>query len=355
MSVNSPDHSFDVDLAAAPPVATRSGQWLTDLKYRLPVRYLAAWAALALLIIVSLIVAPASMRGPSISVVTALAGILGIAALGQMIIIMIGGLDLSVPVMIAASAGIVIRFGVPGANLAVVIVVALVIAIAFSLINGFFISVLRLNALIVTLGTLGVGTGIIALWTGVSFSITGAAPRELTSFARSSVLNINVCFLVAIAVAVILGLALARTRAGRRVAGIGANRRAARTLGTRTVAIELGVFATAGLLYGIAGVLIAGFIGTPDTSIGATYQLATVTAAAIAGVALNGGPGSVAPILGASLFLQLLDQVIAIAGLPTGVGTILQGISLVIAVAAITIWQMASSAARRMGSTRPRH
>ena len=355
MSADAPEPSFDVDLAAAPRVATRSGQWLTDLKYRLPVRYLAAWTALVLLVLVSSFVAPASLRGPSISVVTALAGILTIAAFGQMLILMIGGLDLSVPVMVAVSAGIVIRYGLPGANLGLVIAAALAVSVAFSLVNGLLISVLRLNSLIVTLGTLGVGTGAIAVWTGVSFSITGAAPPALTSFARSSVFNINFCFLVALAAAVVLGLALARTRAGRKVAALGANRRAARTLGTRTVAIDLGVFATAGLLYGLAGVLVAGFIGTPDTSIGATYQLATVTAAAIAGVALNGGPGSVAPVVGASLFLQLLDQVIAIAGLPTGVGTILQGVSLVAAVAAITIWQLLSSGARRRHRTRRAH
>ncbi|WP_425822829.1 ABC transporter permease [Microbacterium sp. DT81.1] len=303
----------------------------------------------------SLFLAPASMRGPSISVVTALAGILAIAALGQMLILMIGGIDLSVPVMVAVSAGIVIRYGLPGVDLLPVVLIALGVAVAFSLVNGFFISVLRLNALIVTLGTLGIGTGAITLWTGVSFSLTGAAPQALTSFARASVFNVNVCFFVALGVAAVLGVALARTRVGRRVPAVGANRRAARTLGTRTVAIELGVFAGAGLLYGIAGVLIAGFIGTPDTSIGAPYQLATVTAAAIAGVALNGGPGSVAPVIGASLFLQLLDQVIAIAGLPTGVGTILQGISLVVAVAAITIWQLLSTGVRRVGrATRPR-
>ena len=349
MSVKSPDHSFDVDLASIPPTPVRGGQWLTDLKYRLPGRYLAAWAALGLLILVSVFVAPASLRGPSISVVSALAGILALAAFGQMLIIMIGGLDLSVPVMIALSAGIVIRYGLPGANLGAVIALALAASVAFSLVNGVLISVLRLNALIVTLGTLGLGTGAIAVWTGVSFSITGAAPEVLTSFTRTSFFNVNVCFIVAVAIAIVLGLALARTRAGRQVAAIGANRRAARTLGVRTLAIELGVFATAGLLYGVAGVLIAGFIGTPDTSIGATYQLATVTAVAIAGVALNGGPGSVAPIFGASIFLMLLNQVIAIAGMPTGVGTILQGLSLVVAVAAITIWQLISSGARRVG------
>ncbi len=355
MSVDSFDRSFEVDLAAAPPPVRRGDQWLTDLKYRVPARYLAAWAALALLIVVSVIIAPASMRGPSIAVVTALAGVLALASLGQMLILMIGGLDLSVPVMIALSAGIVIRYGLPEANLALVIALALAVSVAFSLVNGLLIVVLRLNSLIVTLGTLGIGTGAIGLWTGVSFSLTGSAPQPLIAFTRSSIFNVNVCFLVAILVAVTLGLALARTRAGRRVAAIGANRRAARTLGTPSVAIELGVFATAGLLYGLAGILIAGFIGTPDTSIGAPYQLATVTAAAIAGVALNGGPGSVAPVLGASLFLQLLDQVIAIAGLPSGVGIILQGVSLVIAVAAITIWQLLNSSARHIGRRRRQH
>ena len=62
MSVDSSDRSFDVDLTAAPPPVRHRDQWITDLKYRLPVRYLAAWAALALLILVSVVVAPASMR-----------------------------------------------------------------------------------------------------------------------------------------------------------------------------------------------------------------------------------------------------------------------------------------------------
>ncbi|MCJ1684855.1 ABC transporter permease [Rathayibacter sp. VKM Ac-2928] len=346
------DRSFDIELAAAPTVHRTNKRWLTDLKYRLPTRYLAAWAALALLILVAAAFAPSSMRGPSISVVTALAGILTLAALGQMLILMIGGLDLSVPAMIAISAGIVVRYGVPGANLPLVIALALAVAVAFSLVNGVLISVLRLNSLIVTLGTLGIASGAIGLWTGVSFSITGAAPAALTDFARTSFLNVNVCFLVAIVVAVLLGLSLSRTRAGRMVGAVGANRRAARTLGTHVLAIELGVFALAGLLYGLAGVLVASFIGTPDTSIGTPYQLATVTVAAIAGVAMNGGPGSVAPVIAASVFLQLLDQVIAIAGLPTGVGTIFQGVSLVVAVAAIAIWRALHTGARRLGSLR---
>jgi len=89
-------------------------------------------------------------------------------------------------------------------------------------------------------------------------------------------------------------------------------------------------------LYGVAGVLLAGFIGTPDVSIGSPYQLATITAAAIAGSTFSGGPASVASVLIASIFLQLLNQSLAIKGFSAGVQVIAQGVALVVAVAAIT-------------------
>jgi ribose transport system permease protein len=107
------------------------------------------------------------------------------------------------------------------------------------------------------------------------------------------------------------------------------------------------VFAAVGLLYGVAGVLLAGFLGTPDITVGSPYQIATITAAAIAGVALNGGPGSVASVLSACVFLELLNQALIVAGLPAGAQGIVQGGVLVIAVAAITLGQYGLSGLRR--------
>ena len=332
-----------------PAVGRRSSGpgWLTDLKYRFPGRYMASWAALGLLMVVAAFAWPASLHGSSILVVSALAGVLALAAFGQMLVIMIGGIDLSVSAILAATAGVVVHYGVPGSNLALVILAGVLVAVVISLVNGVFISVLRLNALIVTLATFGIVTGAIGLWTGVAFSVTGQAPASLQSFAQKSTLNLNACFLIAVAVAVVLAAVLTRTRAGRQVAAVGSNRRAAHALGVRDTLVEMTVFAAVGLLYGIAGVLLAGFIGTPDVTVGSPYQLATITAAAIAGVALNGGPGSVASVLSACVFLTLLDQALVIAGLSAGARVIVQGLALVVAVAAITLGQYGLAGLRR--------
>ncbi|OPX05242.1 ABC transporter permease [Mycobacterium sp. AT1] len=321
--------------------------WLTDLKYRFPARYRASWGALVVLVVVAAFAAPTTVQGQSILIVSALAGVLGLASFGQMLVIMIGGIDLSVPAILAVSAGVVVHFGVDGSSQPLVILAAILVAVAISLVNGFFIAVLRLNALIVTLATFGTVTGVIGLWTGTSFSVTGEAPAALQKFSTWSILNVNTCFLVAVVVAIVIAGVLARTRAGRHVAAVGSNRHAARALGVNVIAVEMSVFAVVGLLYGIAGVLLTGFIGTPDISVGAPYQLATITAAAIAGVALNGGPGSVASVLSACVLLQLLDQTLASMGLSAGARVVAQGVALVIAVAATTLGQYAFAGVRR--------
>ncbi|OZF07788.1 ABC transporter permease [Rhodococcus sp. 15-1154-1] len=333
--------------AASSRAPKRSTHRLTDMKYRYPGRYLAAWGALGLLIVAALIVAPASLKGDSIWVVTALAGTLALASMGQMLIIMLGAIDLSVPATLAAVAGIIVHYGGDGANVPLVVVAAVAVAVVISTVNGILISVLGLNSLIVTLATFGIVSGLISYSTGVSFSLTGQAPQSIQDFAQLSIFRINACFLVAVVLAAIVAGVLHRTRAGRRVAEVGSNPRAARALGVRVTRVRLSSFAAAGLLYGLSGVLLSGFVGTPDSTVGAPYQLATVTAVGIAGGIFAGGPASVASVVAACIFLQLLDQSLAILGLSAGARTIVQGAALVIAVAAITVGTVGASSVRR--------
>jgi len=294
---------------------------------------------LLLLVVVVAIVAPSALSGGSIKVVSALAGLLALASFGQMLIIMIGALDFSVPAILAFSAGVVVHFGVEGSNTTLVIIAAVAVAVLISTVNGALIALLRLNALIVTMATFGIVSGLLVVWTGVSFSVTGEAPTALQSVGQWSVVNISLCFLVAIVASIILAFVLTRTRAGRQIARVGSNRRAARALGVRTATVEIATFAGAGLFYGVTGVLLAGFIGTPDASIGSPYQLLTITAVAIAGVLFSGGPASVSAVLAASIFLQLLDQAMVVIGLSSGIRVIVQGAVLIIAIAVITLGQ----------------
>ncbi|MEU5046888.1 ABC transporter permease [Streptomyces griseorubiginosus] len=332
---------------SAPAVGPARSDRLTDFKYRWPARYRASWAALVFLTVTVVFIAPRTLSSASLGLVTALAGVLAIAALGQTLIIMLGAIDLSVSAIMSLSAGMVVHYGGPGANAPVVIMAALAVSVVLSLLNGVLITVFGLNALIVTLATFGIISGGIKLWTGVSLSLTGQAPESLTNVAQKTLFGVNACFLFALVAAVLLAAALGKTRFGRRVAAVGVNRRAARALGIRVTFVELSTFALAGLLYGIAAVLLAGYIGTPDVAAGAPYQMATITVAGIAGVLFTGGPASVAGVVSAALFLQLLDQALAIIGLSAGERAVIQGLALVIAVAAITLGQYGVSGISR--------
>jgi ribose transport system permease protein len=332
------------------PTPTR----LTNLKYRWPARYRAGWVALLVLLLVTGPFAPRALSSASLELVTALAGVLIVASLGQMLIIMVGSLDLSIGAIVSVSAGMIVHYGGPGANVPLVIAAALLVPILLSLVNGVLISLFQLNPLIVTLATFGIITGATRLWTGVSLSVTGRAPQSLVDFARPSLSVVSAVFIYALIVAVAIAWMLGKTRFGRHIGAVGSNRRAARVLGMRVTATELITFALAGLLYGVAGVLLAGFLATPDVQSGAVYQLTTITVVGIAGVMFGGGPASVASVVSAATFLQMLDQFLAILGLGAGSRVMIQGFVLVVAVGAITVAQYSASGLSRGISLRRR-
>src|SRR5918992_1488014 len=167
---------------AAPPSRDRDNQRLTDLKYRWPARYRASWGALVIVVLGAAIIAPSALRPASITLVTALAGVLAIAAFGQTLIVMSGAIDLSISAIVSAAAGIVVHYA-SDANVWVLVLASLCVSMLLSLFNGFLIIILRLNALIVTLATVGMMIGLIQLWTGVALSATGRTPQTLIDIA----------------------------------------------------------------------------------------------------------------------------------------------------------------------------
>jgi ribose transport system permease protein len=309
---------------------------LADLRYRYPPRYLVAWIGLATVALIIVIFAPSTYSGVSMRLVTALTAVLVVAGLGQMLVIMLGAIDLSVPAQMTLGAGLMVSVGAHN-GVVLSVVAALVACAVVSAVNGALISLLRLNSLIVTLATNGIVAGIMLLKFGQKFSTTGQAPQALQTVANAKIGPINDIFLLAVVVAVLMAFYLNRTRAGKRVAAVGANRSAARALGIGVHRVDIGTFVLAGVLYGIAGVLLGAWIGIPNTSLGDNYDLSSITTVAIGGAALTGGPASVSAIAAGGFLLSLLGQALQIRNLGAGVGLLVQGLILVLALSILML------------------
>jgi ribose transport system permease protein len=311
--------------ASGGPLPQPSG-WMGRIRFQR--RFVAIWAAFAVLIVISAVVVPRSLLPSTTLQVIPLAAFLAIAAMGQTLVFMARGIDLSVPAIITLSSTVLL--GVSGGsdgNLAQAVIAALLISAAVGLCNGILVGVLQLNALIVTLA---VG----AVVSGLTLSYRMGLPQEarvppiLADFGGTRWLGINLAVWVAVVLILLATLILRRTRFGRRFSAVGANPRAARVAGVNVAAYQTAAFAVGGLLYGFAGILISAFIRNPTLNVGDPYLLAPIAAAVLAGTAISGGVGSMISVAGAALFLTHLGQVLKMMGISTAVQMIIQGIAI---------------------------
>ena len=147
--------------------------------------------------------------------------------------------------------------------------------------------------------------------------------RNLT-FKRSATLSVW----VAAALVVGLSVVLRKTPIGRRFCAAGANPRAAWVAGVNISAYEFAAYVTAGLFYGIAGILLSAFIRNPTLKVGEPYLLAPIAAAVLGGTAISGGIGSMIAVAGAALFLTQLGQMLKMLGLSSALQYIIEGVAI---------------------------
>lgn len=292
-------------------------------------RYFPVWIANVLLIIVVLIIAPSTLSQTSFSAILPLISFLAIASMGQMLVVMTGGIDLSIPNVMTLAAMITVGVGAGSDDrLVPAIAVALGVSALIGLVNGLLVGVLKLNALIVTLAVSQVIRGI-----GIDYAAKVAneasVPNNLSTWATTQFLGFSYIFWVGILVAVILTLLLGYTVPGRRFQSVGANPRAAQIAGIPVKLYVVFAYAGAGMLYGMAGILLAGFIRSPTLGLGADYLLAPIAAAVIGGASLTGGLASVASTWAAAFFLTILSQMLRVLGLSSALQFVAFGIAII--------------------------
>lgn len=311
---------------------------------RLPMRFLAIWIALAVLVAACAVFLPRSVAPTTIQTVLPFVAFLAIAAMGQALVLMGRGIDLSVPSIVSLSSAVLLGVSQGSDDrLWLAIGAALLAAVCIGAVNGFLVAVLRMNALIVTLAT-GAVVGGVTLWYRQGLAAEAKVPGSLADFASSRVAGLPISVWFAVGLGILLTIGLRKTAAGRRFEAVGANPRAAHATGIRTARYQAGAFILAALLYGILALLLSGFIRNPTLEVGNPYLLAPIAAAVLGGTAISGGIGSMIAVLGASMFVMQLDQASKMMGLATSWQLVVQGVAIA---AGMWLSEAASRSGRR--------
>lgn len=293
-------------------------------------RFVTIWIAGALLLIVCRIVAPATLSSSSWAVLLPIGSIVAVVALGQMLVIMMGGIDLSMAGAISLLANILVGVAKGSDDrLPYAILIVFVWAFVIGLVNGLLVAILDLNPLIVTLST-----GLILLGITAEYRLGTAnesqVPNALSDFMIDRFLGISKTFWFVVVLTLLLALILRSSAIGRRFQAAGANRRAAWMAGIRVRLYVIFAYIFAALAAGLAGILVGGIVNSPGVDPGAAYLLGPVAAVVLGGAALSGGLASATSTWAAAFFITILNQMLRVLGLANWSQNVVFGLAIIL-------------------------
>ena len=259
------------------------------------------------------------------------AAVLGLIAAGQTLVMLTGGVDLSVATTATAGAFMISRFGTHGSTAAIVL--ALGVGLGIGLVNGIGVAVFRVNALIMTLGVSTITLGLLTVQAQKQF--TSLVPEFVVTLGSKRFLTyIPYDLLVWVPIAALIILGLRYSGIGRMIYAVGDNPVASRLAGVRVWQVLLVVYALCGLLSAAAGILLVGFNNAADLGIGAPFLLPSVAAVVIGGTSIFGGLGGYAGTILGALILTVLDSMLTILNASQAERQIIYGL-IVLSLAAI--------------------
>ncbi len=269
--------------------------------------------ALLLLIIIVSLVAPVFLTLGNLSNVLTDFSYVAIVSLGSTIVIITGGIDLSVGSTMGLSAiitallfqalGTSALAHIPGAVMAASIIGGLCIGGFIGLCNGLLIARVGLTPFVTTLGMLSIVRGLCyAITGGQGVNISGADSDLFFRLTDGTLLGLPVPLIYVVLLGILMAVVLHHTSRGRYVFAIGGNERAAELTGVPVMNIKTGVYVISGLAAAFAGILLAGWLGSVPANLADGYELRIIAASVIGGANLLGGVGGpLGAIVGAAL------------------------------------------------------
>ncbi|GHC60261.1 ABC transporter permease [Neogemmobacter tilapiae] len=248
---------------------------------------------------------------------------LGLCAMGMMLVILLGEIDLSLPWTLTAAAMVATAIGGPLA-----IPAALAVGLVVGLLNGFGVSVLRVPSMIFTLGMDTVLRGLMVAQTG------GYAPQDQATpimlwLAKGRVLGLPVALVLWVLLSIGMVFLLNRTVFGRALYAIGSKERAAYLSGIRTRRVVVAAFVLSSLCAAMAGVLLAGYSAKAYQGMGNAFLMPAIAAVVLGGTNILGGQGRYSGTLAGVILIVLLNSVLSIMQMPEAWRQIIYGLVII--------------------------
>lgn len=275
------------------------------------------------------------LTGENFSLILQQVMVVGVIAIGQTLIILTAGIDLSCGMVMALGSIVMTKFAADlGLPAPLAILAGIGVTALFGLANGLLVTRIKLPPFIVTLGTLNIAFAITQLYSNAQ-TVT-EVPAMMTWLGNTfSLAGTNVAYGTVLMIALYLGtwFWLRETAAGRHVYAVGNNPEATRLVGIPTDRVLLGVYVLAGVFYGIASLLAVSRTGVGDPNAGQTENLDAITAVVLGGTSLFGGRGVILGTLIGAVVVGVLRNGLTLMGVSSVYQVLITGILVILAVA----------------------
>lgn len=326
-------HPPAADAPSAPPRGARGGR----VRELLGAREAGVFVALVVLCVLVSLASPYFFTLRNVFNVLQGMSMIGIMAIGMTMVLVAGGLDLSVGSILAVGAVLSARLMTyHGLNPWLAVLCGLAAGLAFGAVNGLVITRGRIVPFITTLGTLSIGRGLaFLLATSGEGTVASNVPMRdagVGFLGAGYVGPVPMPVIIMLGLVVLAALFLARTVLGRQIYAVGSNARAARLSGIDVDRVQLFTYVVIGGLSALAGILSTGLLSTASTNLGQGIELDVIAAAVIGGTSLQGGEGSVVGTLFGAAIMAVVRNAFVLLGLPLHFQTMIIGAVILLAV-----------------------
>lgn len=281
------------------------------------------------LLVLSALVAPRTMSAISLGAMLPFAAILAVAAVGQTLVVQQRGIDLSVGGSISLAA-VLIAAGPAklGVSVFVMVPVVLVLCGLVGLLNSVLVSRLLITPLVATLAVNAILVGVALLYTSGSSSATAT---ELSAAVSVRFLGLPMLVWISLLFVAVLAVLASKSRLGRQFVLTGASPATAVSNGIRVERNVVLAYAVAGICYGVAGILLAGYLQNVTVNAGGSYLMSVIAVVIVGGTPLTGGRGTIVGTAIAALFMSQLIQLVLTLGAPTATQMLIQAVAITVA------------------------